>query len=89
MTSVIEDERQRGPTWRKAQIILGCARELLEVGQAQGRMDLVLKSLALRFGRLDETVEENIRRAQGEQVEAVAEKMLTAKTLEEALLPLA
>jgi hypothetical protein len=89
MTPVIKNERQRGSTWRQAQIILGCVRQLVEAGEEQGRKGLVLKLLALRFGNLDETVEDTILSAQDKQVDAVAEKMSTAETLEEALLPLA
>jgi predicted transposase YdaD len=57
-------------------------------GQAEGRMELILKLLALRFGPLTEASQARVRGAQDAQLDAVAERMLTAKTLEEAVSPL-
>ena len=57
-------------------------------GQLEGRVDLMLKLLALRFGALTEAVESRLRRAQEPQIDAVAERILTAQTLDEALGPL-
>jgi hypothetical protein len=54
-------------------------------GKAEGRIELILKLLALRFGPLTEAAQARIRGAQDAQLDAVAERMLTAKTLEEAL----
>ena len=54
-------------------------------GKAEGRMELILKLLALRFGPLTDAAKARVRGAQDAQLDAVAERMLTAKTLEEAL----
>jgi hypothetical protein len=58
-------------------------------GKVQGRIEIILKMLALRFGPLTASLEARIRNAQGEQLDAVIERMLTAQTLEEALVPVA
>ena len=54
-------------------------------GKAEGRIELILKLLALRFGPLTEAAQARVRGAQDAQLDALAERMLTAKTLEEAL----
>jgi hypothetical protein len=54
-------------------------------GKAEGRIEIILKLLALRFGPLTEAVQARVRGAQDAQLDAVAERMLTAKTLEEAV----
>jgi hypothetical protein len=54
-------------------------------GKAEGRIDLILRLLALRFGPLTEATQTRVRGAQDAQLDAVAERMLTAKTLEEAV----
>ena len=54
-------------------------------GKAEGRMEIILKLLALRFGPLTEAAQARVRGAQDAQLDAVAERMLTAKTLEEAV----
>ncbi|HVW70845.1 MAG TPA: DUF4351 domain-containing protein [Steroidobacteraceae bacterium] len=58
-------------------------------GKAEGRLELVLKQLALRFGPLTEVTQASLQKAQSAQLDAVAERVLTARTLEEALGPLA
>ena len=55
-------------------------------GKVEGRIELILKLLALRFGPLTEAAQARVRGAQDAQLDAVAERMLTAKTLEEALI---
>jgi len=57
-------------------------------GKAEGRMEIVLKQLMLRFGPLAEAVQTRVRGAPEAQLDAVAERVLTAQTLEEALGPL-
>jgi hypothetical protein len=54
-------------------------------GKAEGRMELILKLLTSRFGPLTEAAQARVRGAQDAQLDAVAERMLTAKTIEEAL----
>jgi hypothetical protein len=57
-------------------------------GKAEGRVEIILKLLALRFGLLTEAVQARVHSAQDAQLDAVAERVLTARTLEEALRPL-
>jgi len=57
-------------------------------GKAEGRVEIILKQLALRFGLLTEAIQTRVRSAQDTQLDAVAERVLTAQTLEEALRPL-
>ena len=58
-------------------------------GKAEGRVEMILKLLFLRFGPLTEAVQDHVRRARDAQIDAVAERMLTAQTLDEVLSPLA
>ncbi len=55
-------------------------------GRAEGRAELVLKQLAARFGPLPEGTEQRVRRASIAQSDILAERLLTAPTLEAALL---
>jgi Domain of unknown function (DUF4351) len=61
------------------------ARRYVAQGKAEGRVELTLKLLAWRFGPLPDTVRTRVRGAQDAQLDVVAERMLTAQTLEEAL----
>jgi hypothetical protein len=54
-------------------------------GRMEGRMDIILKLLAMRFGPLTEAAQTRVRGAQDSQLDTLAERMLTAPTLEEAL----
>lgn len=88
MTLSIEDQRERELIRRCSKRLFGIARGIIAISEAKGRAELVIKLLALRFGLLTETVQRSIRCAQRDKVDAVAERMLTANTLEEALRPL-
>ena len=57
-------------------------------GRVEGRVELILKLLALRFGPLTEPAQTRVRSAQDAQLDTIAERMLMAETLEEALGPL-
>ena len=57
-------------------------------GKTEGRVEMVLKLLLLRFGPLTEAAQGRVRSAGDAQIDAVAERLLTAKTLQEALGPL-
>ena len=57
-------------------------------GRMEGRIEILLKLLARRYGPLAEPVEALIRNLQDAKLDAVAERILTAQTLEEALGPL-
>jgi Domain of unknown function (DUF4351) len=61
------------------------ARRYIAQGKSEGRMEMVLKLLALRFGPLTEATQARIRSAQDAHLDAVAERVLIARTLEEAL----
>jgi hypothetical protein len=62
--------------------------EIIRYYVAKGRVEIVLKQLTLRFGPLSEAVKTRIRGAPDAQLDAVAERVLSVKTLEEALAPL-
>jgi hypothetical protein len=55
---------------------------------AQGRAEMVLKLLALRFGPVADGIQERIRVAGDAQLDTLAKELLTAHTLEEVLKPL-
>jgi len=54
-------------------------------GRMEGRVEITLELLALRFGPLPDATQTRVRGAQDAQVKAIAERLLTAQTLEEAL----
>lgn len=64
------------------------ARHYVAQGKAEGRVEIVLKLLTLRFGPLAEAVQTRVRGAPDAQLDAVAERVISAQTLEEALGPL-
>jgi Domain of unknown function (DUF4351) len=51
-------------------------------------MEIVLKQLTLRFGPLTDAVQTRVRVAPDAQLDAVAERVLSTQTLQEALGPL-
>jgi hypothetical protein len=53
-------------------------------GWAEGRAQMLLALLASRFGPLTEATQARVRGAQDAQLDAVAERIFTAQTLEEA-----
>jgi hypothetical protein len=55
---------------------------------AQGKVEIILKQLASRFGPLPEAVPTRVRSADSAQIDIMADRMLTARTLEEVLGPL-
>src|ERR1700736_746265 len=61
------------------------ARRYFGQGKAEGRMEITLKLLALRFGPLPDAIQTRVRSAQDAQLDAIAERLLTVPTLEEAL----
>jgi len=54
-------------------------------GKVEGRADIVLKQLTLRFGALPEAAEARIRSAGSEELDGIAARVLTARTLDETL----
>jgi hypothetical protein len=64
------------------------ARRYIAKGRAEGRAELVLKLLALRFGPLREEVVARVRAASVEELDTFAERVLTATSLDEVLGPI-
>jgi hypothetical protein len=54
-------------------------------GKAEGRVEIILKLLATRYGMLSTAVEARVRGAGSAELDGVAERVLTASTLDEAL----
>jgi len=52
---------------------------------AQGYAEIILEQLATRFGPLADSIQTRVRSAEAEQLYAVAKRVLTAQTLEEAI----
>jgi hypothetical protein len=57
----------------------------LTEGEAKGRAEIVLRLLAVRFGAVSEEVHARIRGASIEQLDRIGERLLTARSLSEAL----
>jgi Domain of unknown function (DUF4351) len=57
----------------------------VQEGIAQGRTELLLKQLATRYGVLSAAVAARVRESNTTELESIAERVLTAKTLDEAL----
>jgi hypothetical protein len=56
-------------------------------GAAEGRAAIVIRQLTLRFGALDSTSERRVHEASIAELEAIGERLLTARTLQESLRP--
>ena len=54
---------------------------------AVGRADMVTRMLKARFGSLSERVHAQIALCSDEELNAIADRLLTAATLQEALAP--
>ena len=54
-------------------------------GRAEGRADLVLRQLELKFGPLDDATRSRVVQAEPDQLDRWAEQLLEAKTLDDAL----
>jgi hypothetical protein len=54
-------------------------------GKVEGRVEIVLELLATRYGMLSAAVETHVRGAGSAELDAIAKRMLTASTLDEAL----
>lgn len=57
----------------------------IEHGEARGRAAMVLRLLTLRFGPLGEDIKARISSSQIASLDAIGERLLTARTLQEAL----
>ena len=56
-------------------------------GRLEGRAELVLRQLTVRFGSLPENVRDRLQSTNSEQLDRIGERLLTASTLSEALDP--
>jgi hypothetical protein len=54
-------------------------------GRAEGRVEIILKLLATRYGAVSEAVGAHIRTAGSTELDDIAERLLSARTVEEAL----
>jgi len=61
------------------------ARRYVAQGWVEGRVELILKLLAKRFGPLPDSIQTRVRGAPDAQLDTIAEQVLTAQTLEQAL----
>jgi len=61
------------------------ARRYFGQGKAQGRVEIVLKQLATRYGALSAAIAARVRGASAADLDGIAERVLTAGTLDEAL----
>jgi len=61
------------------------ARHYLAEGQAKGRVALLIRLLALRFGPLTQGAEQRLAEASIAELDKIAERLLTAPTLDDAL----
>jgi uncharacterized protein DUF4351 len=59
--------------------------EGIETGRAEGRAAVILRLLKLRFGQLDSEIEARIGSASIAELDTISERLLTARTAEEAL----
>ena len=57
----------------------------LAKGQAQGRAELVIRQLALRFGVLSNELQARLLATSIDELDAIGERLLTARTLHEAV----
>ena len=61
------------------------ARHYFGEGKKTGRAEVVTRQLTIRFGALAEDVKARIAASTADELDAIAERLLTAQTLEEAL----
>ena len=59
--------------------------EGIEEGRAEGQAGIVLRLLELRFGVLPDAVRDRVRDASAPELEAWAERVLTAASIDEVL----
>jgi len=76
---------QLGPAGQEAYMTI--AQVLREEGRKEGRADLLLKQLAVKFGPLSEQTVARVQSAKLEELDQWAERVLSATTLEEVLGP--
>jgi hypothetical protein len=81
----IAQGKAEGMAQGKAQgVVQGMLRGIAQ-GVAQGRVDMLLKQLATRYGQLSAAVAARVQGADAADLDAIAQRVLTAPTLDEAL----
>jgi hypothetical protein len=63
------------------------AKHWAGLGRAEGRVELLQRQLTRRFGPLSTEAAERLSAATIEELDAIGERLLTARSLEEALRP--
>jgi hypothetical protein len=61
------------------------ARKYVAQGRVEGRVEILLKQLALRFGPVADSIQAQVRAAGDSQLDALAKELLSAHTLEEVM----
>ena len=61
------------------------ARHYKSEGAAEGRVEMIVRMLSSRFGALDESTRARVQRASRADLEAIADRLLTAPSLRETL----
>jgi len=65
------------------------AKEYIALGRvegvAQGRVEVIQRQLTIRFGELDNDAKARIASATADELNVIGERLLTAKSLQEAL----
>lgn len=61
------------------------AKRYIALGEAHGRAALVIRQLITRFGRVESDVDARLRCASVVELDAIGERLLTARTLQDAL----
>ncbi len=61
------------------------AKRYVAEGRAEGKAELVLKQISLRFGSISDSVQARIRAATTAELDVMGERVLSAKTLEDVL----
>jgi hypothetical protein len=92
--SLSEDQRQELETTRRTmlggkpyEIQSNFLKSYIAQGVVEGQVSLVLRLLTHRFGTLNVDVRARVEKASVEELTAIAERLLTAQTLQQALDP--
>lgn len=63
------------------------AKHYIALGEANGRAALVMRQLTARFGHIESDVGDQVQRASVAELDLIGERLLTARTLQDALSP--
>jgi hypothetical protein len=61
------------------------ARRYISLGKAEGKAELLIRQATLKFGLLSEEAQRQVRVTASEELDQMAERLLSATTLEEVL----